>query len=307
MHLGLAVVLVGGLALRLYGIRHGLPYIYHPDEAFHFTSRAVAMFADGMNPHYFQNPSAFTYLVHLALRVQYGGGWPLGDFGHLLRQYAADPSEVYEAARQLAALLCMLGVAAVYAVGRRLWGAMEGLAAAAVLAFAFLPVAYSRYAVTDVGVLLPVAVAIYATVRAHEDGRARFFLLAGAAAGLAVGFKYTVGLVIVPLLVAAALRARSDRAAIGAAAGALVVAGLTFLVTTPYFLPDLDEAVMQLRSQSYAAAEPKLGQQAVDGHWFYIRSLTWGLGWGAAIAALAGAVLEFRRNRTRLLLLALFP
>jgi hypothetical protein len=301
-------VLVCGFALRLQGIRHGLPFVYHSDEVFHFTSRAVAMFSDGLNPNYFQNPSAFTYLVHLALRFQYGGGWPLGDFGHLVRQFADDPSEVYATARQLATVLSMLGVVAVYAVGRRLWGAMEGLAAAAVLAFAFLPVAYSRLAVTDVGVLAPVALVMLAAVRAHEDGRDRWYLLGGAAAGLAIGFKYTAGLVLAPLLLAAVLRApRGAAAAIRATAVALAAAAAVFVVTTPYFIPDLDEAIAQLRSQSYAADEPKLGQEPVNGHLFYLRSLTWGLGWGAALAAAAGAVLELRRDRRRLALLALFP
>jgi len=306
-HLGLAVVLAGGLALRLHGIRHGLPYVYHSDEARHFTSLAIPMFEDGLNPGYFQNPSAFTYLVHFTLRLQYGGGWPFGDIHGLVAQYAADPSEVYETARQLATALCMLGVAAVYAVGRRLWGAMEGLAAAAVLAFAFIPVAYSRYALTDVGVLAPVAVAVYATIRAHEDGRARHFVLAGAAAGLAIGFKYTAGLLLVPLVVAAAMRVTRDRAAIRSAAAALVAAAVAFLVTTPYFLLDFDEAVRQLRSQSYAADQPRFGQQPANGYWFYLGSLTWGLGWAAAFAAAAGALLELRRDRRRMALLALFP
>lgn len=306
-HIGLAVVLAGGLALRLYGIRHGLPFVYHSDEALHFTNRAVAMFSDGMDPEYFQNPSGFTYLVHFALRFQYGGGWPFGDFRQITRQYAADPSEIYETARELATLLCMLGVLAVYGVGRRLWGAMEGVAAAAVLSFAFLTVAYSRYAVTDVGVLAPAAIALYATIRAHEDGRTRHFLLAGVAIGIAVGFKYTAGLLLAPLLLAAALRARADRATIAAAAAALVLSAIAFLVTTPYFLPHLGEAVTQLRAQSYEADVPKLGQPAGNGHLFYLRSLTWGLGWGAALAAVAGALLELRRDRLRGLLLALFP
>ena len=67
----------------------------------------------------------------------------------------------------------MLAVLAVFLVGRRLWGAAEGVAAAGVLSFAFLPVAYSRFALTDAGVLLPVAVAVYAAIRAGEDGGLR--------------------------------------------------------------------------------------------------------------------------------------
>src|SRR5258708_10194570 len=50
---GLAVVLAGGLALRLWGVRQGLPFAYNTDEADHFVTRAVNMFAAGSpNPHY---------------------------------------------------------------------------------------------------------------------------------------------------------------------------------------------------------------------------------------------------------------
>ena len=40
---------------------------------------------------------------------------------------------------------------------------------------------------------------------------------------------------------------------------------------------------------------------------YYLESLTWGLGWGSALAAAVGVVWEWRRNRMRALLLALFP
>jgi hypothetical protein len=68
--LALAAILGGGLAVRLYGLHHGLPFIFHTDEARNFTRYAVRMFDDGLNPHYFQNPTTFTYLVHIALRLR---------------------------------------------------------------------------------------------------------------------------------------------------------------------------------------------------------------------------------------------
>lgn len=298
-HAALALVLAGGLAVRLYGLRHGLPFSYHSDEALHFTSRAVAMFDDGPNPHYFQNPSGFTYLVHAALRVV--------GFSDIAAQFREDPTDIYMTGRYVAVALGVLASLGAYVVARRLWGAFEGVAAAAVLAFAFLPVAYSRYAVTDAGVLLPVLVALYGTVRIHEDGDRRWFVIAGAAAGLAIGFKYTAGLLVIPLLAAAAARIRHDRAAVGDTLLALVAVAVTFLATTPYFLIDLGEALDELRAQSYAADEPKLGQAAESPFWFYPSSLTWGLGWGATVAALIGAVWLLRRQRARALLLAAFP
>jgi len=70
----LALVLCGGLALRLWGVRQGLPYVYNIDEGTHFVPHAVAMFAHGLNPRYFANPPAFTYLLHYVFAVWYGGG-----------------------------------------------------------------------------------------------------------------------------------------------------------------------------------------------------------------------------------------
>ena len=304
----LGVILVAGLALRLRHNDYGLPYVYNVDEGSHFTNRAVAMFGGDSNPGYFQNPSGFTYLVHLALRLQWGRGWPFGDFESIVRQYAFDPTSIYVTARSLAALLCMIGALAAYWVGRRLWGEREGLVAAAVLAFAFLPVAYSRIAVTDVGTLAPVALAVYGAVRIYEHGARRDYVLAGVGVGLAIGFKYTAGLVLLPLLAAGALRALGDRRAVLDTGLGVVVAVLAFAVTTPWFLLDLDTALRQIRGQAETAGDVgKLGQADDSGPGYYLHSLTWGLGFAAAGAAALGCVLEARRNPVRTLLLALFP
>lgn len=307
-HLALAAIVGAGLALRLYGNDHGLPYVYNVDEARHFANRAVEMFGGSLNPGYFDNPSAYTYLVHLALRFQYAGAWPFGDLGDLVGELSADPRAVYVTARSVAAVLGTLAVVSVFAVGRRLWGTAAGLAAAAILCFAFLPVAYSRLALTDVGVLAPVSVAIYGLVKVRDDGRRRYFLLAGAAIGLAVGFKYTAGIVVAPFLVAAALSARRGlrRAAVDAVLAGLLAA-LVFFATTPYFLLDLGDALGELVNQGGQADLPKPGQRPQGALGFYLRSLTWGLGVGAALAALGGFAWELRRDPVRAILLALLP
>ncbi len=51
-----AVLLVVTLALRLWGIKQGLPYSYNVDEATHFVPRAVGFFGHDLNPNYFLNP-----------------------------------------------------------------------------------------------------------------------------------------------------------------------------------------------------------------------------------------------------------
>jgi 4-amino-4-deoxy-L-arabinose transferase-like glycosyltransferase len=303
-YLVLFLLVVVGLVLRVHNNDYGLPFVYNVDEGSHFTARAVGMLGGDWNPHYFQNPSAFTYLAHFALRLR---------FGHAaIDAFKLDPTSIYETTRAVAALLCAVGIVAIFWAGRRLWDTGAGLAAAALTTFAFLPVTYSRIAVTDVGVLAPVALSIVGSVRVWEDGRLRWWLLAGAAGGLAVGFKYTAGLVLLPLAVAAIAdvvrggRESLPRAAKGAGVAALA-AVLAFFVTNPYFFFEFSDAHRQLSAQATTAGDfGKVGQNTT-GLPYYLGTLTWGLGWLAALAALAGAVLELRRDLVRGLILVVFP
>ena len=347
MHrLVLALILFAAFALRVWNIDYGLPFVYSIDEGSHFTSRAVEMFWQDLDPGYYQNPSAYTYLVYLVLRVMYG---PLGfafdlPFGNVTDQFDKNPTEIWIAARTLAAALCTVAVAATYWAGRRLWGVREGLVAAAVLAFAFLPVAYSRVAVTDVGALIGMALSIAFAVRAYEgardrresgppggvrtdgaprrhgaargrvsEGALRDFALAGAAAGLAVSFKYTAGLALLPVAIAAlarvlrgGLRAEASRALGGLVLG-VALAAVVFVALNPYLFGSFDDWWSDLRDQAEVAADqPKPGQDP-GGVSYYLDSLTWGLGWAAALAALAGAVIELRRDLVRGLMLIAVP
>jgi hypothetical protein len=265
------------------------------------------MFREGLDPGYYQNPAAYTYLVHLLLRVLYG---PLGfvfdlPFGNVTEQFDKDPGEMWIAARTLAALLCMGGVLTIYVAAKRLWGVREGLVAAALLAFAFLTVAYSRVAVTDVGSLMGVSLAVLFAVRAHEEDRRRDWVLAGAAVGLAAAFKYTAGLSALPLLVAALARPSLHRAAGLALAG--LAALVVFVLLNPYLFTSPGDWWTDLRDQADVAAnDPKPGQES-GGLAYYLDSLTWGLGWAGLAAALAGAALLLVRDLVRALILISVP
>jgi hypothetical protein len=302
--IALVVLLAVGYVLRVHNNGYGLPYVYNVDEGSHFTARAVGMLGGDWNPHYFQNPSAFTYLASFALRIRFGTA--------AIDHFRLDPAAIYETTRMVAAILCLIGVVAIFWAGRRLWDYKVAVAAAALLTFAFLPVSYSRIAVTDVGVLAPVALSIVGSVRAWEDGRLRWWVLAGAAAGVAIGFKYTAGLVLLPLAVAAvAALVRGGRGALrGVALGsvvALACALAAFFATNPYFFFEFSDAHRQLSAQATTAGDfGKVGQHTT-GLPYYLGTVTWGIGWLAACAALAGAVLELRRDLVRGLILVAFP
>src|SRR4051794_16279295 len=254
------LILAAGLWIRLRNNGYGLPYVYNYDEATHFTSRAVNMFGGNFDPRYYQNPSGYTYIVYAALRLVYAT-LPFNlEFGTISQQFRTDPTPIWELARTVTALLATVGVAATFFVARRFWGARVGLIASAVLAFSFLSVTYSRVAVTDVGTFLPVAIGVWAILRVLEDGRLRHYLIAGAAIGLAVGFKYTCGLLLLPLAIAAGARWWRDREITWWKRDDLrylVIAGVAmvamFAITTPFFFVHPVSALYELKQQANAA------------------------------------------------------
>jgi hypothetical protein len=295
---GLAVVLLVGLGLRLWGVRQGLPWVYNSDEADHFVPHAVRMFEQGtLNPHYFANPPAFTYLLHFLFDIAYGG--PAG----VVRALARRPAAVYTLARVAAAVLGTAALWLLYATGARLFNRAVGVLAAAIEAVAFLPVFYAHLALNDVPTLAPATLSLLGSAGVLRKGRARDYLVAGVGLGLACASKYTAGIVIVPLLAAGVARfmdggSAAGRHALGGLALAAVAALAAFVVANPYALLDYGAFHAELVHQSTLSAEAqgKLGAPRDGGLAYYLWSLTWGLGWVPALAALGGALTLWRRE-----------
>jgi len=293
---GLAAVLAGGLALRLWGVRQGLPYVYNVDEATHFVTHAVQMFGGGLNPHYFANPPGFTYLLHGVFALWYGGG------SAAQRALEGDPAGIFTLARVASALLGTIALWLLYLTGARLFSRPAGLLAAAILAVAFLPVFYAHLAVNDVPTLAPLTLSLLGSAGVLRSGRRSDYLLAGLGLGLACASKYTAGIVILPLIAAIVARRRShpqesSRTVAGIAIAALCALA-AFLAANPYSLLDYSAFHSELVHQSALSAESqgKLGAPRDGGLAYYLWTLTWGFGWVPAIAALAGAVMIWRRD-----------
>ena len=100
-----AGLLLVALALRVWGHRHGLPFIYNADENAHFVARAIGMFGHSYNPHYFINPPGFTYLLHGLFWLRWGAEG-------VQATLAADPGAVFGLARLAAAALGTVAVLA---------------------------------------------------------------------------------------------------------------------------------------------------------------------------------------------------
>ena len=118
--------------------------------------RAIGMFGHGLNPDYFINPPAFTYVVHVLFALRWGT-----DPATVGGAYAADPTAAFTIARAASATLGALAVAADRdrrrAAVRR--PPRRRRSPARCSAVAFLPVHYSHFALNDAPTLAPLALA----------------------------------------------------------------------------------------------------------------------------------------------------
>ena len=117
------------------------------------------------------------------------------------------------------ALMGVASVALVYDLVRRRFGRAGGFVAGLVLALTPISVAIARHNNPDALLVLCLVAALWCTVRALEDGRTRWLVLAGVAVGLGFEAKMAAALLVVPGIAAAYLwvaprgRAAARRAA----------------------------------------------------------------------------------------------
>jgi 4-amino-4-deoxy-L-arabinose transferase-like glycosyltransferase len=194
-------VLALAAALRLPGLDHGLPFpLLNPDER-SLVPRAWEMtHGGGLDPGWYDYPSL---LLALLAPLQ-----------------AAFEEPSYGAARAVAVVVGLAGVAAAWWLGRVAYGTLAGVVAGAACAVATVHVVYSHAAVTDVLLTTLVTVSLALLV----SGRLEW---AGLAAGLAASAKYPGVLLALPLLL---LGWREWRRLL--VAGGL--AALAFVLTSPF-------------------------------------------------------------------------
>ncbi len=236
-----AVIGIGASAMRLWGSDVGLPWVDHPDEP-NPVGYVLAMVSTGdLNPHAFQKPSLYLYLLLAAVRL--GAWWsgtsPLTE--PLTTHIYTTVPWVFLWGRTLTALLGGLTVVLAGLVAQRA-GPLAAIGAAAWLAVARYHLQHSQYITTDVAAGLFVMVACAAALRIARTGEWPAYLLGGLAVGLAASTKYHAAAVAPMVALAHVLvwrRAAPRRAARLLAAGALACLG--FVAGTPYALLSVAE------------------------------------------------------------------
>src|SRR3989338_10346766 len=93
----IAFILAAAFSLRIWGIRLGLPELYHADEPI-VVNHALAYGASDLNPYFFKIPPLISYLLSTAYGFYFILGHIMGQFSgvdNFARLFLTDPSSFY--------------------------------------------------------------------------------------------------------------------------------------------------------------------------------------------------------------------
>ncbi len=186
------------LFLRLFGITHGFPYIFHPDEPTIVRSALGVRFFP--NPKHFDWPHLYIYLnyfVYMSFAAFREGLEiiSLKSFASAIFPIIWDDTLVfYLITRIFTATLGALTALPVYLAGKKLFN--ERIALLGALSMTLLPfsVHHSHYSLTDAPMTFLVAWVLYFSACILTDFSLKNFIKAGFFVGLAASTKYNGGL-----------------------------------------------------------------------------------------------------------------
>ncbi|MEN6357907.1 MAG: glycosyltransferase family 39 protein [Armatimonadota bacterium] len=301
--LPLACILILAAALRLVGLRWGLPnelhsYSYHPDEFLILGAAFFVYLNRSLDTKLYNYPSLYIYLCTIAIAVTIAYG------------LSNSPDGVYLSARAITVTMAVGAVAATYWAGREFFGKAQGLLAALIISVAPLHVQHSHFATVDVPSTLFIALSLGYAALVYKRGNWRDYIWAGIMTGLAAGTKYNAVIVVFSVITAHFLRAKLNRSSIlsGKLWASLGCVIATFLISTPGCILHTNEFIHGL---TYEMKHVSSGHGLVfagTGNGFiytFTNSLISGLGPPLALAFLIAIIAAIaKRDKQALIVLA---
>ncbi len=278
----LVAILVLALALRLWAINFGLPYLYHPDEGVPVNIALQIIRTSDFNPHFYNWPSLLFYLNAI---VYYGyflfgrltgafsspNDLPYLDIQTLAVGKTALPAE-FLLSRGLVAVFGTLSVVWVYLICRQL-GAKRATGWLAALLFAVesVGVRNSQFIRPDTFLVFFSLWAMLYALKILDEPLLRNDIFFGICAGLAIASKYNAALILIPFLVAHWFESQSGMFRKKGVYFGILVSVVVFLLTTPFALFDsqhfIENGLIEI-STHYSTGHP--GAEGNSFQWYSI-------------------------------------
>ncbi len=302
-------ILLLAAALRLYGIGHGLPFVYNPDEA-NILARALSV-ARSLDPEYYLYPSFFFYLIFAVMGGLFVAGSLLGRYESLAAfeaRFFEDPTDFYVAGRVLVVVLALATIVLLERLVSKHFGKTAGRASAFFTAVAYFHARDSHYLKHDVPAGFLVALFLWAMDRALERKTLSSYLLAGVVLGIAFATHYYL-IFLAPAFVLCHFAYRG-REAFSRLAAAAAASALTFFLLSPFVILRFPTALEHMRANRQVVVDRSLsaGAGLFPSLGLYVEFvIEQGLGYILAALVLFGFFLLARREPKSLAFWAPLP
>jgi len=191
------LIFILAIFLRLFGINHGYPFIFHPDESTVVRSALGLRF--NFNPGHFDWPHLYIYANYFLYMV----------FSYVRNMLPASSFPIiwddtwifYLLTRCFTALLGALTVFPIYFASKNLFNKNVGIFSALTIAIVPFHVWHSHYSLIDVPMVFLLSIGLYFISRIYLTNKLFDYVFSGVFIGLAASTKYHGGLsaIMVPL------------------------------------------------------------------------------------------------------------
>jgi len=243
-HKQILLILLLGLLIRIYGINHGFPYIFHPDEP--AVIRTALGIRFDINPKHFDWPHLYFYVNYF---IFYSFAFLRDVIANLGYKEAVsllfplmwnDKLVFYLISRVLTALVGTATIVPVYLAAKKLFNRTTAMFAALTVAVIPLHVVYSHLALPDIPMLFFLCWYIYFASCIFKDPSSKNYVLAGLFLGLSASTKYNGGLAVIYILLINVFTQKFDFSSFKKILFTGVSSVLGFLIGTPFALFDFD-------------------------------------------------------------------
>jgi 4-amino-4-deoxy-L-arabinose transferase-like glycosyltransferase len=304
----LLLILLSAFSVRVYGIKFGLPYLYHIDEHA-LVNRALRMLITGdFNPHWFHWPSLYFYVQAGVYLIHYLWGVSQGLYISLAE---APQAGFYLWGRFTTAAIGTATVYLVYQIGKEMFNQRVGLLAALLLSFSFLHAEHSHYITPEVPMTFWVALSFLYACRMFQRGETKDYILASLFAGLAFATKYNGFLIFFPVVVAHLLNSWGKTFFNSKLFLSFFFFALGMFLGAPYIFLDvpgfLDPNIGIVYDIRHYSVLGHPGAEKANNWLFYLKDLSQGVGTVVFGLAAMGLALILIKERKKGAFLSLFP
>ena len=204
----LLIIIFLAFIIRLWGINYDLPeinrYLFETDEQ-QILTIAMGFGMGDFNPHSFQHPGMYYYLLFFLFAIFYLVGKLAGfssspaDFANLFFNHRTG---FYLIGRGTNVIFGVLSVYLIYKIGRKMFGPKTGLLSALFLAVMPLHVLLSHTIKPDILATLFFLLSLYYALDIAAKGTIAAYIKASMFAGLAFGTRYPIGVILITVFVA---------------------------------------------------------------------------------------------------------